>query len=141
MREDGGMADRASRIDTTEALRQFVAAINRHDIGAITALMTTDHMFVDSVGNRVQGASSMQVGWRSYFAMCSDYWIRTDHVMTEGDVVLAVGEAGGTIDGVSWRTPAAWKGLVREGKLAEWRVFADNKPVYEILSRRQRTNR
>ena len=131
------MADRASRIDTTEALRQFVAAINQHDIGAINALMTTDHMFVDSVGNRVQGASSMQVGWRSYFAMCSDYWIRTDHVMTEGDVVMAVGEAGGTIDGVSWRTPAAWKGLVREGKLAEWRVFADNKPVYEILSRRQ----
>jgi ketosteroid isomerase-like protein len=131
------MADRASRIDTTEALRQFVAAINQHDIGAITALMTTDHMFVDSVGNRVQGASSMQVGWRSYFAMCSDYWIRTDHVMTEGDVVMAVGEAGGTIDGVSWRTPAAWKGLVREGKLAEWRVFADNKPVYAILSRRQ----
>ena len=136
-RENGGMADRASRIDTTEALRQFVAAINQHDIGAINALMTTDHMFVDSVGNRVQGASSMQVGWRSYFAMCSDYWIRTDHVMTEGDVVMAVGEAGGTIDGVSWRTPAAWKGLVREGKLAEWRVFADNKPVYEILSRRQ----
>ena len=131
------MADRASRIDTTEALRQFVAAINQHDIGAINALMTTDHMFVDSVGNRVQGASSMQVGWCSYFAMCSDYWIRTDHVMTEGDVVMAVGEAGGTIDGVSWRTPAAWKGLVHEGKLAEWRVFADNKPVYEILSRRQ----
>jgi ketosteroid isomerase-like protein len=131
------MADRASRIDTTEALRQFVAAINQHDIGAINALMTTDHMFVDSVGNRVQGAPSMQVGWCSYFAMCSDYWIRTDHVMTEGDVVMAVGEAGGTIDGVSWRTPAAWKGLVREGKLAEWRVFADNKPVYEILSRRQ----
>lgn len=114
-----------------------MAAINQHDIEAITALMTTDHMFVDSVGNRVQGAPSMQVGWRSYFAMCSDYWIRTDHVMTEGDVVMAVGEAGGTIDGVSWRTPAAWKGLVREGKLAEWRVFADNKPVYEILSRRQ----
>jgi ketosteroid isomerase-like protein len=131
------MADRASRIDPTEALGQFVAAINQHDVGAITALMTTDHMFVDSVGNCVRGASSMLVGWGSYFAMCSDYWIRTDHVMAEGDVVLAVGEAGGIIDGVSWRTPAAWKGQVREGRLAEWRVFADNKPVYDILSRRQ----
>jgi ketosteroid isomerase-like protein len=47
-------------------------------------------------------------------------------------------EAGGTIDGVSWRTPAAWKAVIRDGKVVEWRVFADNKPVYEILARRQR---
>ncbi len=48
-------------------------------------------------------------------------------------MVLAVGEAGGSIDGVAWQTPAAWKALIREGKVMEWRVFADNKPVYEIL--------
>lgn len=80
----------------------------------------------------------MEAGWRGYFAMCPDYWIRTDRVMAEGDTALAVGEAGGTIDGVAWRTPAAWMATVREGKVAEWRVFADNKPVYEILARRQR---
>ena len=99
--------------------------------------MTADHLFVDSQGNRVQGAPSMEAGWRAYFAMCPDYWIRADHAIAEGDVVLAVGEAGGTIDGVSWRIPAAWQGLVRGGKLAEWRVFADNKPVYEILAKRR----
>ncbi len=38
---------------------------------------------------------------------------------------------------VSWRTPAAWKAVIRDGKVMEWRVFADNKPVYEILARRQ----
>jgi hypothetical protein len=70
--------------------------------------------------------------------MCPDYWIHTDYVMAEYGVVLAVGEAGGTIDGVSWRTPAAWKAVTRNGKVMEWRVFADNRPVYEILARRQR---
>jgi len=79
----------------------------------------------------------MEVGWRGYFAMCPDYWIHTDHVMAEESVVLAVGEAGGTIDGVSWRTPAAWKAVIRDRKVMEWLVFADNKPVYEILARRQ----
>jgi len=58
--------------------------------------------------------------------------------MAEGDAVLAVGEEGGTVDGTLWRTPAAWKAVVHDGKLVEWRVFADNKPVYEILARRQR---
>jgi ketosteroid isomerase-like protein len=63
--------------------------------------------------------------------MCPDYWIRT-----EDGVVLAVGEAGGSIDDVAWRTPAAWKAMIRDGKVTEWRVFADNKPVYEILAKR-----
>jgi ketosteroid isomerase-like protein len=110
---------------------------NRNDVGALTALMTADRVFVDSQGNRVQGAHSREAGWRAYFAMCPDYWIRAYHAIAEGGVVLAAGEAGGTIDGVSWRTPAAWQGLVREGKLAEWRVFAANKPVYELLSKRR----
>jgi hypothetical protein len=79
----------------------------------------------------------MRAAWGGYFAMCADYWIRIDHAMAKGDTVLAVGEAGGTIDGVPWRTPAAWQAVVREGLVEEWRVFADNKPVYEILAKRR----
>jgi hypothetical protein len=79
----------------------------------------------------------MESGWRGYFAMCPDYRIRFDHVMTEDDTTLAAGEAGGTIDGESWRTPAAWKAVIRDGTIVEWCVFADNKPVYEILNRRK----
>lgn len=124
-------------MNPAEILKQFVSAINNHDVKALTALMMADHLFVDSVGNRVHGAASMEAGWRGYFAMCPDYWIHTDYVIAEDDVALAVGEAGGTIDGVSWRTPAAWKAGIRNGKVMEWRVFADNKPVYEILARRQ----
>jgi ketosteroid isomerase-like protein len=130
------MSDRLT-INSTETFKQFVSAINSHDVSTLTALMTADHVFVDSVGNRVEGVSSMEVGWRGYFAMCPDYWIQADVVMAEGAVVLAAGEAGGTIKGVSWRTPAAWKATVRDGKVVEWRVFADNKPVYEILARRR----
>ena len=120
-----------------ETFRQFLAAVNGHDATAIAALMTGDHLFVDSLGNRVQGADTMAAGWRGYFALCPDYWIRAGEVLSEGETVLAAGEAGGTIDGVSWRTPAAWKAVIRDGKVVEWRVFADNKPVYEILAKRQ----
>jgi ketosteroid isomerase-like protein len=131
------MSDRLPAIDSAGVFQQFVTAINGHDVKAITALMTTDHVFVDPAGNRTRNATAMEVGWRGYFAMCPDYWIQTDHVLAEGGEVLAAGEAGGTIDGVSWRTPAAWTAVIRDGKVAEWRVFADNKPVYEILARRQ----
>jgi ketosteroid isomerase-like protein len=119
-----------------EVFNLFVAAINRHDVQGLTSLMTPDHIFMDSLGRRVVGAATMEAGWRGYFAMCPDYWIRTDHLMTKDGIVLAVGRAGGTIDGTSWQTPAAWKAIIREGKVAEWHVFADNKPVYEILANR-----
>jgi ketosteroid isomerase-like protein len=124
-------------MNSTEILKQWLAAINGHDVDALAALMAADHVFVDSLGNRVEGARSMEAGWRGYFALCPDYWIRTDLAMTEGETMLMAGEAGGTIDGQSWRIPAAWKLVVRDGRVAEWRVFADNKPVYEILGKRR----
>ena len=140
LRENGHMAGSADTENTAspvETFRQFVTAINRHDVGALAALMTPDHVFVDSMGNRAQGAASMEAGWRGYFTMCPDYWIRTDEAIAERGTVLAVGEAGGTIAGVAWRTPAAWKAVIRGGAVWEWRVFADNKPVYEILAGRK----
>ena len=119
-----------------EIFEQWVAAINGHDVVALAALMAPDHVFVDSLGNHVEG-KSMEAGWKGYFAMCPDYWIRIDQVMADGDTLLTIGEAGGTIDGQSWRIPAAWKAVIRDGRVVEWRVFADNKPVYEILGKRR----
>jgi len=120
-----------------ETFHQFVAAINAHEVDSIAALMTPDHIFVDSLGNRVQGADNMRVGWRGYFAMCPDYRVAVEKAIAAGDTVLSVGEAGGTIDGIAWRIPAAWQAVVRDGRVEEWRVFADNKPVYEILAKRR----
>jgi len=120
-----------------EVLDQWLAAINGHDVSALARLMAADFVFIDSLSNRVSGARPMEAGWRGYFAMCPDYWVRADHVFAEGDTLLLAGEAGGTIDGQPWRTPAAWKAVVRAGLVAEWQVFADNKPVYEILGKRR----
>jgi ketosteroid isomerase-like protein len=123
-------------MDSSDILQRWFAAINDHDVGALVTLMASDFVFVDSLANRVNGPKSMEAGWRGYFAMCPDYWIRSDLVMTDGDTVLIAGEAGGTIDGESWRIPAAWKAVIRDGTVLEWQVFADNRPVYEILKRR-----
>jgi len=97
------MTDRITAIDPAETFQQFVTAINGHDVRALTALMTTDHLFVDPVGNRVRSATSMEVGWRGYFAMCPDYWIHIDQWIEKDGTVLAVGEAGGTIETSSRR--------------------------------------
>ncbi len=131
------MSDQPKTETPGEIFERFVTGINGHDVEALTALMASNHVFVDSLGNRVEGAARMQAGWRSYFALCPDYSLQIEDVISDRAMVLAVGEARGTIDNISWRTPAAWKALIDDGKVLEWRVFADNKPVYEILARRK----
>jgi hypothetical protein len=44
----------------------FVTAINRHEVPAMIALMAPRHIFVDSLGRRVEGAVSMETEWRGY---------------------------------------------------------------------------
>jgi hypothetical protein len=34
-----------------------------------------------------------------------------------------------------WRIPAAWRAIVHDGLVQEFRVYADNKPVYDILAK------
>lgn len=120
----------------------FVTAINAGQVDKMGQMMTDAHVFIDSLGNRVAGRDNMMGGWRSYFALFPDYRIEVEHVSVEGDTVLGAGWASGllhregkAVEAGHWRIPAAWRARIWEGKVAEWQVFADNKPVYEILAR------
>jgi uncharacterized protein (TIGR02246 family) len=127
---------------TTAAIAlAFVDAINRRSPEEIAALMTEDHGFIDSLGNRVAGRDRMRHGWRGYFSMVPDYTITVTETLADGPVVVMLGSAQGTYssDGTlkpenRWQTPAAWRALVRESSIAEWRVYADNEPVRRIMA-------
>jgi len=120
----------------------FVNAINRRSSGEIAALMTEDHVFIDSLGTRVTGRQQMQQGWQGYFSMVPDYTITVDETFAEGAVVLMFGAAQGTYSSGGslrpedrWQTPAAWRAVVRGASIAEWRVYADNDPIRRIIAR------
>src|SRR5579863_6464983 len=78
-----------------EIVRQFVAAINAHDVDAIVECMAPEHSFVDSLGNRING-TAMPTGWRQYFKMVPDYWIKIREEISSGEQVILLGKAGGT---------------------------------------------
>jgi uncharacterized protein (TIGR02246 family) len=132
------MAETRSPVDT---VLLFLEAINQRDPQKVAELMTEDHLFVDSLGRSVRGRDKMQAAWQSYYAMCPDYWVSHEEIMQNGSLVAVFGAAGGTIARKGkleaknrWRTPAAWLAATENGRLKEWRVYADNKPVYDILS-------
>jgi len=130
----------ARNVAATGVAQRFVKAINGHDVDGLTKLMSSDHVFIDSLGNRLP-ASAMRAGWQQYFTMVPDYWIKIDQIVSEGNAVILCGSAGGTFvpkGGMvrpenKWETPAVWRALVKEGRVAEWRVYCDNEPIRERM--------
>ena len=125
-----------------ETALAFLERINLRDQDQLAELMTEDHVFIDSLGGEVRGREKMRTGWQGYFAMCPDYWVSRESIFANGKQVAIFGEAGGTIALAGkllpenqWRTPAAWLAIVENGLVKQWRVYADNKAVYDILAK------
>ena len=120
----------------------FLDHINRHDADKLAECMSEDHVFIDSLGHAVTGRQTMRSGWQSYFTFCPDYWVSHEEIFASGRLVAVFGAAGGTIAANGklavenrWRASAAWLAIVEQGLVRQWRVYADNKPVYDILAR------
>jgi ketosteroid isomerase-like protein len=129
-----------SAVSSTDVVRTFVMRINAHDNAGLIALMSPQYEFIDSLGNRFPSAMASE-GWKQYFSMVPDYWIRLDEIVTQRDVVIALGQAGGTFVPAGgemkaenrWEAPAAWRAVVGEGKVLQWRVYCDNEPIRERM--------
>jgi ketosteroid isomerase-like protein len=134
---------------------QFVQAINRQDVSTLLDLMTPDHRFTDSLGNTVRGRDSMRENWTLYFQMVPDYQFTLEETYEIESRAVMLGSAGGTYshafesiratgmpvtlpDGTSkfenrWQTPAAVRARIEDGKVAEWRIYADNEPIRKLM--------
>jgi ketosteroid isomerase-like protein len=134
---------RVSALTPQEVAEKFVSAINAHDVEHLGSLMTSDHRFIDSLGDVVEGRDAMREGWKLYFAMVPDYKLDTRRCFVTEDgatEMILVGMASGSYQskGIkrpnsSWTTPAAFRAVVRKDKIAEWQVYADNEPIREQM--------
>jgi ketosteroid isomerase-like protein len=103
--------------------------------------MTNDHLFIDSWGNKTEGKVQMKSGWTGYFQLFPDYTIEIYDVLIHGTTVAVFGFAGGTFRGGDkekgnyWHLPAAWKAIVKKGKIHLWQVYADSKIPYDIITK------
>jgi ketosteroid isomerase-like protein len=118
----------------------FIDQINSHDVPSLAALMTDDILFIDALGQVFHGRRQLEQGWRAYFKWFPDYSIEVEDTFSRGSVIALFGSAQGTyaVQGKlltenHWKIPAAWKATVRDEHIAEWRVYADNEPVWKIM--------
>jgi ketosteroid isomerase-like protein len=123
-----------------ELVLAFLERINHGDVEGLCALLTDDHVFIDALGSKIQGRENMRQAWKRYFGMIPDYRVSHEEILQRGNIVGVFGTARGTYapDGRlnkknCWEIPGAWKAMVRDGRIAEWRVYADNQPVRHLM--------
>jgi ketosteroid isomerase-like protein len=135
------MASAGSAKQPLEIAMEFIRRINSGDPDSICELITEDHVFQDAVGERFLGREKMRQGWASYFQSISDYRIHAEEFFQTDDRLAIFGTASGNYtgdggkQGVSkfWEVPAAWRAVIRDGLVAEWRVYADNQPLRNLM--------
>jgi ketosteroid isomerase-like protein len=110
---------------------EFVERVNQHNAVRVGDLMTDDHVFVDALGNRLAGREKMASAWQSFFSHFPNYKITIDSTLSEENTVALFGSAGGgwrvqSRDSLeAWSVPAAWRAVVANGAISEWRVWCD----------------
>ena len=88
----------------------------------------------------------MRQGWRAYFQAVAQYQIHADEFF-HTDERLAISSAPGRVESTQrtarptpdnfWEVPAAWRVVISDGLVAEWRVYADNQPLRKLMGERQ----
>ena len=125
-----------------EIVNNFIKAINDHDVEQIYDLMADDHIFIDGYGDKYSGRKEMKEGWTHYYEMFPDYQIEiTDYI--ENEIMIGLfGYAMGTYKNIRnksnsnyWRTTAAWKAIVENGKVKYWQVFCDYNRLMAIIEK------
>ncbi len=88
-----------------EVVLAFMDRISARDVDGLCALMTEDHVFVDGLGNRVQGRESLRKAWTAYFRWFPDYRVSHSEIFSHGEIVAVFGSAEGTF-AVNGKLPA-----------------------------------
>jgi ketosteroid isomerase-like protein len=123
-----------------KVVRDFVESINSANVDRIYNLMTNDHVFIDSQGNKMIGNENMKAAWIGYFDLFPDYKIEITDTLQNDSIIVMLGYASGTyktnkksFDNKNyWRVPASWKAIVVDKKIKVWQVYADNSVVIDI---------
>ena len=126
--------------DMKHTILKFIDRINAHDVDGIVALMSKDYEFVNSSGDHFHDLKFLKDTWRAQFENHPDFKIRADRVICDGQCVGVFGFSEGTYspDGVMreenhWEVPAAFLGIVRDGKVAYWETYSDASIVFDLI--------
>jgi len=110
---------------------RFNERINIRDLTGLAEMMTDDHVFIDIPGEVHESRSVMVLGWFDFFKTYPDYRNNFTHIEVKDGQVIMVGFSECSYDPLDG--PAIWTAKIRDGLVAEWRVYDDKTEVRKKL--------
>ncbi len=104
-------------------VEQFNECINAGDLEGLSALITTDHTFTNTVGSSVSGKAAVSSAWSGFFLAFPGYRNEFVRYTETQDVVAIQGRSLCTDPRLNG--PALWRAKVRANKVSEWQVYVD----------------
>lgn len=118
----------------------FNNAIHEKNLELLASLMTEDHTFIDASGVAYSGIEQMTEVWKGFFRMFPDYRNNFECMLQDGNLVVALGTASGTYNGIRGLVPenriewsAAWRVIIENDKIKRWQVYTDWSEVVKIM--------
>jgi ketosteroid isomerase-like protein len=74
-------------------MRSYNARISGRDVDGLSALMTNDHVFIDTAGKKVVGKEACLSAWRGFFAAFPDYRNIFEHMRIVDDHIVIAGRS------------------------------------------------
>jgi ketosteroid isomerase-like protein len=117
-----------SEIEAEHIAIRFVNEINRHDLAALSEMMTPDFRYIDCRGRETMGRERACAAWTAHFQAHPEYRIAIRDRMTTGQVVALFGTSTGIELSSADRTrggstPGAWRAVISDGRVSEWKVY------------------
>ena len=117
----------------------FLDAAGKRSFEALQRHMTDDHVFAFNE-EETRGGKALEKAWTEWWQMVPDLKMEVVQVLEAGQKVViqmtskgtCAVKDGQTING-AWSYPVVAIVTVRDGKVAEWREFADAAPLNKIL--------
>ncbi|MBA3874967.1 MAG: nuclear transport factor 2 family protein [Anaerolineae bacterium] len=107
---------------------QFNSYFNSHDIDNLATLMTSDHVFIDVNNTTIEGKEKVLGMWQRFFEnFQDDYRNIFEYLAVQNDVIIIQGHTVWTISELEDKSVnnGLWTMKIRDGKVAEWRVYVD----------------
>jgi dipeptidase E len=125
-----------------EIVKEYIKNINEHNLDNMINLMSADHVFIDSMGINTKGKETMRAAWDTFLTFFPDYHIKAREIICKNGMVAVFGTASGTLAANGevhaenrFEIPASWTAVIKDGKVAKWRVYADNEPVRKLIKK------
>ena len=118
-------------------IRDFVEAVNRKDPEALSALITSDHVWVDISGETVKGRHAALAKWRRLFAVLPTYAIDLSLFSVVDENVYLPGAAypdHERSDEPRERTSCVWRTTPSGSALRMWRTLPFDRTSKALLS-------